>query len=320
MVLIALSAVFFGGYLSELGKKLAPDNGAKGKAEPGIQIDQIKTGDQSKVFVGSQVTILGVPQEVVQRLLKNLEEKDVAIEELDASLQKLAQLYKDLRESLIKRSAEDDLVAQAKKKLDEGSLEGAKKLLLQSYKKNLQSIAENKKAAAADAFGLGLIKKLQLDYTEAKNFFEKAVELEPDNSDYLNRLGSILNALGDHREAIDYYEKALDIDVKTYGAQHPNVARDYNNLGVAWRELGEYSKAIDYYEKALAADLKVFGEKHPNVARDYNNLGVAWNSLGETKKAIDYLEMAFAIYLEVFDDQHAKTKLVKSNLESLKKK
>jgi tetratricopeptide (TPR) repeat protein len=227
-----------------------------------IQIDQIKTGDQSQVFVGSKVIISGVSPKVIEelsktlnlkvieRLLKNLDEKDVALQDRDVKLQELAEKYKELEERLAKRSAEENLVAQAKKKLDAGDLEGAEKLLLQSYEQNLQAIAEKNKSAAADAVELGLVKELQLDYSGAKIFFEKAVELEPGNSNYLNRLGLILYTLGDHQKAIDY----------------PNVATIYNNLGRAWRSLGEYQKAIDYYIKALAIYLKVYGKQHPHVA------------------------------------------------------
>jgi hypothetical protein len=41
------------------------------------------------------------------------------------------------------------------------------------------------------------------------------------------------------KEAIIFHEKALVIDLKIYGDQHPAVARDYNNLGLAYLELGE---------------------------------------------------------------------------------
>jgi hypothetical protein len=34
------------------------------------------------------------------------------------------------------------------------------------------------------------------------------------------------------KEAIIFHEKALVIDLKIYGDQHPAVARDYNNLGL----------------------------------------------------------------------------------------
>jgi tetratricopeptide (TPR) repeat protein len=279
MALLASFTVYLNSYFGELGKKAASDSGAEKKQTTGISIGEIKTGDQGSVIVGDQVTITynGVSQAVVNdlqrslnlkdkelaRLLKTMDEKDVALEDRETKLQELAKKYKELEGRLAQRSAEDEFVAQAKQKLQEGDLEGAEKFLLQSLDNNLKAIFENKKAAAADAFELGSVKELQLDYTGAEKFYEQAIQLEPDNTEYLNSFGLILYKLGQFKEAIDYFEKALAIDMKVFGDQHPNVAIRYNNLGEAWRQLGEYQKAIDYFEKALAIDLKVLWRPAP---------------------------------------------------------
>ena len=42
-------------------------------------------------------------------------------------------------------------------------------------------------------------------------------------------------------------------DIKTFGPEHPGVARDWNNLGSAWKAKGNHGKAREYYSKALAA-------------------------------------------------------------------
>jgi tetratricopeptide (TPR) repeat protein len=70
---------------------------------------------------------------------------------------------------------------------------------------------------------------------------------------------------------------ALKSDLKTYGEDHPAVARDRNNLGGAWRALGEYDKAIKYLELALKSTLNTYGEDHLNVAICRNNLGMVWH-------------------------------------------
>ena len=108
---------------------------------------------------------------------------------------------------------------------------------------------------------------------------KRASDLVPENSTYLNRAGRINHTLGAYDSAIRYYEQALASDLKTYGEDHPNVARDRNNLGGAYHALGEYKKAIRYYEQALASDLKTYGEDHPDVAIDRNNLGSAYQRL-----------------------------------------
>ncbi|MCP4744703.1 MAG: tetratricopeptide repeat protein, partial [Desulfobacteraceae bacterium] len=165
---------------------------------------------------------------------------NVAIEDRDAEIKRWVKKYKELNEQFERRSAENPLVAQAKAKLDVGDLEGAEKLLRQSFEQHLQNIEKEKKSAASDAFELAGIKELQIDYKSARLYYKKAVELDSKNTLFLNSYGLILNELGEYKKAIEYFTQALAIDKKTYGDQHPNVAIYLNNLGSAWRSLGEY--------------------------------------------------------------------------------
>lgn len=85
-----------------------------------------------------------------------------------------------------------------------------------------------------------------------REYYEVAARLDPKNSNYLNQAGLVLSTLGDYDQAIAFYEKALASDIKTFGENHPSVARDWNNLGTAWYQKGEYDKAIEYLQKARA--------------------------------------------------------------------
>ena len=235
IVMVTLGYFYTDGYFGEMGKQDASDNGTGKKVATGTQIDEIKTGDKSPVVLGDNATInyydvspavvddsrkrFNLDDRVLERLLKTLDEKDVAIKDRDAKFIEMAQKYKGLEERLAKRSAEDELAAQAKQKLEDGNLEDADKILLQSLQKNLQANAEKRKAAASDAFDLGSVKELQLDYAGAKKFYEQAVQLEPDNTDYMNKVGFIFDKLGDYQKANDYYKKALAINRKVYGDQ-----------------------------------------------------------------------------------------------------
>ncbi len=207
--------------------------------------------------------ILHVKDKVINRLLQTLDENEVALENRGSRLRELAQKYKEIEIRLSKRGETDILAAKAKEKLDEGDLEGAETFLLQSLQQNLKAITERKKAAAGDAFELGSIKELQLDYHGALPFYEQAVELEPTESNCLNRFGLLLHTLGDYDRAIDCHTKSLDIGVKVLGEQHPQVGRNYNNLGFAWHEKGDYDQAIDFQTKSLDINMKILGDDHP---------------------------------------------------------
>ena len=82
--------------------------------------------------------------------------------------------------------------------------------------------------------------------------------------------------LGKYDQAIEYYERSLEMRKQIYGDMpHPDVADSLNNLGNALKDLGKYNQAIEYYERSLEMKKQIYGDKpHPNMADSLNNLGV----------------------------------------------
>ena len=58
-----------------------------------------------------------------------------------------------------------------------------------------------------------------------------------------------LNTLGRYEDALQDYDRALEID--------PNLANGYINRGSAYSHLGQYEKAIADYEKGLELDPEI---------------------------------------------------------------
>ena len=198
--------------------------------------------------------------------------------------------------------------------IEEDQLDKALVLLSEREMEEDEAVEKIAKARFAKA----QVYELKLDYDKALEYFEKAVQLSPTNSLYLNEAGSMLNTLAQYDKAIDYYEKALDSDLNTFGPNHPNVAIYRNNLGLAWKAKGQYDKAIDYYEKALDSDLNTFGPDHPKVTIRWNNLGEAWRAKGEDDKAIGYYSKALVIFEKAGQPQNVK--VVRDNIAALKNK
>ena len=67
-------------------------------------------------------------------------------------------------------------------------------------------------------------------------------------------------------------KRALAIDEKSYGPEHPNVARDLNNLAQLLQATNRLGEAEPLMKRALAIDEKSYGPEHPNVAIALNNL------------------------------------------------
>ena len=80
--------------------------------------------------------------------------------------------------------------------------------------------------------------------------------------------------------------RALAIDEKSFGPEHPDVARDLNNLATLLKATNRLAEAEPLMRRALAVDEKSFGPDHPNVAGELNNLagwlkirGIGWRQL-----------------------------------------
>ena len=196
-------------------------------------ISQTTSGDQSPAIVAQRdVNISGIPPELFEKkteelgvtkaalksFFKILKITPVPIEDLDSRLRNFAEKYIELTE----QPTEDPLATKAKGKLAAGDIEGAEKLYYESFEKNLKASAKRNEAIASSAYKLGSIKELQLEYKQALGFYNQAVQLNPENTTYLNGFGNILFTLGQFGLAEKIFSKALKITEVNHGKE-----RDY---------------------------------------------------------------------------------------------
>lgn len=117
------------------------------------------------------------------------------------------------------------------------------------------------------------------DFDRARNLFDEAVKLNPDNARAYFGRGTAYNELTQHEQAIQDLNKAIELN--------PNNDMAYNNRGIAYQLLNQYERAIQDYNKALALN--------PNNALSYNNRGSCHNYLGNNEQAIADYNKALAL-------------------------
>ena len=91
--------------------------------------------------------------------------------------------------------------------------------------------------------------------------------------------------MGGYSEALEYYQKDIDICERIYGTDHIVTAEVYNDIGSLYQELGEYPTALEYLSKALEVRQNILGPDHPDVAGSYNNLGLLLMNSGHYEEA-----------------------------------
>jgi tetratricopeptide (TPR) repeat protein len=169
---------------------------------------------------------------------------------------------------------------------------------------------------AEDAFQLAKQYLSQLKYQEALIYFQKATDLQPENTIYLSKLADHYIILGDFQKTIEYYEKVLKIYLTTYGENYPGTADCYNDIGEALRNLGDYQKMMEYFQKSFKIDLFNHGEYHPRMARNYNNFGLTYLHSNSYSKAIEFFDKALKIQLVILGENHPVIATLYNNLGS----
>jgi tetratricopeptide (TPR) repeat protein len=285
--------------------------------------------------IGSIASIIGFifalqPTPSIQRIDKVVEKKLGT--KINPILKKLEQFDPIKRDRLIKQfKIKIKELETALKDEKSGNTKERKEALIALKNGNLkkaQEIFENIRQRerekeirhAKTAYNLGNVYLLDFKFKNALGNYLDANRLDPDNTDYLLGIGFIYEELAEHLKAIEFYQRVLDISVKTNGDVHPILANVCSNLGCSWLSLGNHKKAIKYLEKALDRDLKTYGESHPVLATSWNNLGGVWNEVGEHKKAIESLKKALCIFENTLGGSHHNTQKTKRNLVRIQKR
>lgn len=114
---------------------------------------------------------------------------------------------------------------------------------------------------------------------EAKQKFEQALAIAPQDAAALNNLGNILDSLGEHDAAIAAYTQAISLQ--------PNYKTAYLNLALTHQQLGNNSAVIDGFLKVRALDPASFQANHM--------LGICYFRIKEFKLALEAVEHALLI-------------------------
>ena len=150
-----------------------------------------------------------------------------------------------------------------------------------------------------------LIRLNQLDKAEELyNILLKQTINQGMQANYYINLGNIKHTQGDHKIAIEYYEKGVEIQQKTLPPNHPSLAASYNNIGLVYYNMGEYSKALSFLEKALEIRENTLPANHPSLADSYNNIGLAYDKMGEYSKALSFYKKALEIKKKTLPPNH----------------
>jgi len=160
-------------------------------------------------------------------------------------------------------------------------------------------------------------RKMGRAYLESFESWSGKTDRNRDISYAANALAFFLGNAALHTEAESLIRRALKIDEKSLGENHPNVARDLNNMAQLLQDTNRLAEAEPLIRRALKIDEKSLGEIHPNVARDLNNLAVLLQDTNRLAEAEPLMLRSLKIDEQSFGENHPNVARDLNNLAQL---
>lgn len=168
-----------------------------------------------------------------------------------------------------------------------------------------EAAAKEKRSLEQDLVNLFQMAKNSYQNDTAYYYIRKLVELSPDNTDYLDLAGEFANrGVGRYRESLEYYQKSLDLKLKTYGEEHEKVVRAYMLVGNAYQILAQFDKALEYIQKALDTQLKLSGEENYYVAHCYSSMALIYANYFQFDIALEYALKSHNIRVKLYGEDN----------------
>jgi len=114
------------------------------------------------------------------------------------------------------------------------------------------------------------------EYQKAIPYFDKAIQIDRDNSGYYNNRGNAYYALKQYERAVSDYTEAIRLT--------PGNPLPYGGLGNVYDDIGQPERASEYYSRAI--------ELKPDEARPYRNRGVTLMRMREFARALPDFDRA----------------------------
>lgn len=197
--------------------------------------------------------------------------------EINHKLQEANQVLDELREIHKNASLKANEITELAEKLTEPNISP------ESTKKALDSAKQiQHKLTTEEWFIMGFGAQQNKQYNDAMVYYNQAVKLSNDDrltSMIYNNLGTVKAELELHKEAVQDYDKAVELN--------PQYAEAYNNRGNTKTRLGQYAEAIQDYDETI--------KLNPKLAEAYNNRGNAKAELGQCTEAIQDYDKAIEL-------------------------
>jgi len=135
----------------------------------------------------------------------------------------------------------------------------------------------------------------------------------------MNHLGLFLRSRAEWSQAEPLFHRALAIDEKSYGPNHPNVVTALSNLAQLLQDTNRFDEAEPLMRRALTIDEQSYGPDHPRAAIHLSNLAALLHATNRLDDAEPLMRRVLTIGEKSYGPDHPNVAAALNNLAELLK-
>lgn len=130
---------------------------------------------------------------------------------------------------------------------------------------------------------------------------------DPRLANTLNDLGVLYGMQNRDIEAEALFKRALAINEKAFGRQHPTVVLAWQNLSVIYASQNKFSEAHRAARESLEISLQLFGAYNPRIGSICRTLATVYALQGKYEEAERFAERSIVILESTLGERHPET-------------
>ena len=188
-----------------------------------------------------------------------------------------------------------------------GDLGGAEGPLQEALHLSQTSFGAASQESGRSLWALAQLRYQQDRFIDAKQLYNRSLNILETTSapptDISALLDDLANVYADEQQwglAKQTYERALDVDRRVLGDDHPRVASRLNNLAIVAQNMGDLKLAETLFLDAIRRNERAYGDRHPETGTVRSNFGLLLRREGRLAEAEPLLRSALDVELKLY--------------------
>jgi serine/threonine protein kinase/Tfp pilus assembly protein PilF len=188
-----------------------------------------------------------------------------------------------------------------------GDLNGAEAPLQEALHLSQNDFGATSQESGRALWALGVLRYRQNRFADAKELYNRGLDILETTSAPATDVSALLDDLAqvyvsEQKWALakQTYERALEVDRRVLGDDHPRVAMRLNNLAVVAQNIDDLKLAESLFRDAIRRDERAYGDQHPETGLARGNYGLLLWREGRLAEAEPLLRSALDVVLKLY--------------------